>query len=152
VLETCVGRGRIERDAGGIDGEEGGGQVFMIVKKSGGAELRAPSLIGRLLNPRGSNRTTEITFSKFHNKPNLKKVLNQLTSLLLETAVAYSRNPLLSPRGRISASALLLDRAATPSKSELDTNDLYNMPSCGISRRNQWVWCHRNCECYIPAS
>jgi hypothetical protein len=43
-------RGRIERDVGGIDGKEGGGQVFMVVEKSGGAQLRAPSLIGRLLN------------------------------------------------------------------------------------------------------
>jgi hypothetical protein len=48
--EAWSRRGRIERDAGGIDGEEGGGQVFIVVEKSGEAQRRAPSLIGRLLN------------------------------------------------------------------------------------------------------
>jgi len=39
----------MERDAG-RDGEEGGGQVFMVVEKSGGAQPHAPSPIGRPLN------------------------------------------------------------------------------------------------------
>jgi hypothetical protein len=34
------GEGEIERDAEEMDGEEGGGQVFMVVKKSGEARLR----------------------------------------------------------------------------------------------------------------
>jgi hypothetical protein len=44
---------RMERNAGEMDGQRGGGPVFMVVEKSGGAQLRAPSPIGGPLNSGG---------------------------------------------------------------------------------------------------
>jgi hypothetical protein len=55
-----TGEGEIERDAGGMDGKEGGGQVFMVVEKSSEARLRAPCLMRRPLD-----RRTEIIVRQF---------------------------------------------------------------------------------------
>jgi hypothetical protein len=51
----------MERDVGGTDGEEGGGQVFIVVeeKRRGLATRAFPDQASA--KPGGSNRTTEIT-------------------------------------------------------------------------------------------
>ena len=54
----------MERDVGGTDGEEGGGQVFIVVeeKRRGSATRAFPDQASA--KPGGSNRTTEITKSR----------------------------------------------------------------------------------------
>ena len=57
------GRGRIERDAGEMDGKEGERQVFMVVEeKRRGSAARAFPDRGTA-KPGGADRTTENTFS-----------------------------------------------------------------------------------------
>jgi len=50
-LETWSGQGRIKRDAGGMDGEEGGGAGILVVEKNGKAQRRVPFPIRQALNP-----------------------------------------------------------------------------------------------------
>jgi hypothetical protein len=70
------------RDAGGTDGEEGGGQVFMVVeeKRRGSAARAFPDRAAA--KPGGSNRTTEITNNVFKNNFTYLKEIYKLVVLL----------------------------------------------------------------------